>query len=291
MNRLPAWMRRPLTTDEAYKNVHTLIGQQTLHTVCESAKCPNRSECWNRGTATIMVLGNICTRSCRFCSVPSGKPLPLDADEPRRVAEAVKAMSLKHIVLTSVDRDDLPDEGSRQFAATVRAIRLENPDTAVEVLTPDFSGSESALDLILEAVPQVFSHNLETVARLQPVMRSQASYGRSLGVLAHAAKHRPHIAIKSGLMLGLGETDEELLEAMADLREAGCEILTLGQYLKPTRNHAPVERYVTPAEFDTFAEEATRLGFSGVTAGPMVRSSYKAEELLAQTGTACGFPV
>lgn len=259
-----------------------MVGRQSLHTVCESAKCPNRHECWNRGTATIMILGDVCTRTCRFCAVKSGIPMPLDRDEPRRVAEAVRAMNLRHVVLTSVDRDDLPDGGSLQFAETIRAIKAAVPGIAVEVLTPDFEGAERALECVLSAGPEVYSHNLETVARLQPVIRAQASYGRSLAVLKYASAYRPRSVIKSGLMLGLGERDEEVVEAMADLVGAGCELLTLGQYLRPTREHAKVARYVSPEAFERFAVEAKHLGFKGVAAGPMVRSSYRAEELLEE---------
>lgn len=282
MDRLPKWIRRPLTTDQGFNGVHGLIKKKALHTVCESARCPNRHECWNAGTATIMLLGDICTRTCRFCAVRSGKPLALDRDEPRRVAEACRDMRLQHVVLTSVNRDDLPDGGAAQFAETILAIRKELPDASIEVLTPDFEGSEDALEQVLRAQPEVFSHNIETVRRFQPVIRPQASYGRSLATLRFAAAWNPRSVIKSGIMLGLGESEEELFEAMQDLVDVGCDLLTLGQYLRPTVQHAEVSRYVEPAAFERYARKAKEMGFKGVASGPMVRSSYKAEELFRE---------
>jgi len=268
--------------DSDFAKVHDLVGGLGLHTVCQSAKCPNIHECWGAGTATIMLLGNLCTRSCKFCSVPHGRPLAVDRDEPRRVATAAQGMKLKHIVLTSVNRDDLPDGGAEIFAETITLLRELNPGLKIEVLTPDFEGNESAMQTVFKAWPDVFSHNVETVARLQAVIRPQASYGRSLSVLKAGAEWRPKMAIKSGIMLGMGETAEELEQTMMDLYEAGCRILTLGQYLQPTRHNRPVERYVMPREFDAFAATAKKIGFAGVASGPMVRSSYKAEELLQQ---------
>ncbi len=280
MPRIPDWIRLKWKVDSDFAKVHNLVGGLGLHTVCQSAKCPNIHECWGAGTATIMLLGNLCTRHCKFCSVPHGRPLAVDRDEPRRVAEAAQGMKLNHIVLTSVNRDDLPDGGAEIFAETIQRLRKAIPGLAIEVLTPDFEGNERAMQTVFEAWPDVFSHNVETVARLQAVIRPQASYGRSLAVLKAGAAWRPKMAIKSGIMLGMGEQDDEVEQTMVDLHEAGCRILTLGQYLQPTRHNRPVERYVMPREFDAFAATARKIGFAGVAAGPMVRSSYKAEELL-----------
>ncbi len=269
-----------MNADSSFASVHGMVGDLGLHTVCRSAKCPNMHECWGTGTATLMLLGNECTRTCRFCAIPAGRPKALDRDEPRRAADAAARMKLNHVVLTSVTRDDLPEGGSGIFAETIRAIRERLPQASVEVLTPDFQGDESALARVLEARPDVFNHNLETVQRLQPVIRPQASYGRSLQVLQFAARWPQPLAVKSGLMSGLGETNEELKQAIRDLYEAGCRLLTLGQYLQPTRTHRPVERYMTPEEFEALGDFAKELGFKGVASGPMVRSSYKADVLL-----------
>lgn len=282
MPRIPNWIRLKWKVDSDFAKVQNLVGGLGLHTVCQSAKCPNIHECWGAGTATIMLLGNLCTRHCRFCSVPHGRPLAVDRDEPRRVATAAQGMKLNHIVLTSVNRDDLADGGAGIFAETITLLREMNPGLKIEVLTPDFEGNESAMQTVFKAWPDVFSHNVETVSRLQAVIRPQASYGRSLSVLKAGAEWRPKMAIKSGIMLGMGETDEEVEQTMEDLYQAGCRILTLGQYLQPTRNNRPVERYVMPREFDAFAATAKKIGFAGVASGPMVRSSYKAEELLQQ---------
>jgi len=280
MPRIPEWIRLKWKVDSDFAKVSDLVGGLGLHTVCQSAKCPNIHECWGEGTATIMLLGNLCTRSCKFCSVPHGRPLTIDKDEPRRVAEAAKGMKLQHIVLTSVNRDDQPDGGAAIFAETIIRLREAIPGLKIEVLTPDFEGNESAMQTVFNAWPDVFSHNIETVSRLQAVIRPQASYGRSLSVLRAGAAWRPKMAIKSGIMLGMGETDVEVEQAMVDLYDAGCRILTLGQYLQPTRHNRPVERYVMPREFDAFAMTAKKIGFAGVASGPMVRSSYKAGELL-----------
>lgn len=269
-----------MNADSSFASVHGMVGDLGLHTVCRSAKCPNMHECWGTGTATLMLLGNECTRTCRFCAIPAGRPKSLDLDEPRRAADAAARMKLNHVVLTSVTRDDLNDGGSGIFAETIRAIRERLPQASVEVLTPDFQGDESALARVLEARPDVFNHNLETVQRLQPVIRPQASYGRSLKVLQFAARWPQPLAVKSGLMSGLGETNEELKQAIRDLYDAGCRLLTLGQYLQPTRAHRPVDRFMTPDEFDDLADFAKELGFKGVASGPMVRSSYKADVLL-----------
>jgi lipoic acid synthetase len=273
--RLPQWMRRPIATDEKYPDVSKLLESLQLNTVCSSAKCPNRHECWNRGTATVMILGNTCTRNCRFCNVNTGRPDPVDAGEPARVAEAAKRLNLKHIVITSVTRDDLSDGGAGAFAATINAVKEAMPGASVEVLTPDFA---EHLDTVLDAQPDVFNHNLETVKRLQEVIRPQASYEKSLATLRKAAE-RGGVMVKSGLMLGLGETDEEIFQALEDLYAAGVRLLTLGQYLAPTREHYPVERFVSPEHFDELAAKARLMGFEGVAAGPLVRSSYRADEL------------
>jgi lipoic acid synthetase len=273
--RLPHWMRRPIATDEKFPDVSKLLESLQLNTVCSSAKCPNRHECWNRGTATVMILGNTCTRNCRFCNVNTGRPDPVDAGEPARVAEAAKRLNLKHIVITSVTRDDLSDGGAGAFAATINAVKEAMPGASVEVLTPDFV---EHLDIVLDARPDVFNHNLETVKRLQAVIRPQASYEKSLATLRKAAE-RGGVMVKSGLMLGLGETDEEIFQALEDLYAAGVRLLTLGQYLAPTREHYPVDRFVSPEHFDELAAKARLMGFEGVAAGPLVRSSYRADEL------------
>lgn len=280
MSRLPRWIRLSRETDQHFASVTAQVRGHALNTVCESAKCPNRGECWNNGTATLMLLGDVCTRSCSFCAISPGRPGALDVDEPRRAARAAAGMKLNYVVLTSVNRDDLTDGGAHVFADTIREIRKRLPQAGIEVLTPDFEGVEELVDVVLDALPDVYNHNVETVARLQPVIRPQASYGRSLAVLNHAAKYRPQRVVKSGIMLGLGERDDEVLETMRDMREAGVELLTLGQYLQPTRKHPPVQRYVTPEAFDELADEARRMGFLGVASGPMVRSSYRADELL-----------
>ena len=273
-----------MRTDGEFSQVHDLLADLSLHTVCRSAKCPNLPECWGRGTATLMLLGNICTRNCRFCAIPSGRPEPPDPGEPARVAEAARRLNLRYLVLTCVTRDDLEDGGASVFAETIRTVKAACPGISVEVLTSDFQGKPASIDRVLDAEPDVFNHNLETVRRLQPMIRSRALYDRSLGVLKQAAGHPAAPAVKSGLMVGLGETDEEIFRAMEDLLVAGCRLLTLGQYLQPTRIHARVERFVTPDEFAAFAEKARGLGFAGVAAGPMVRSSYRAEELLRSVG-------
>jgi lipoic acid synthetase len=269
-------------TDKGFPQVKSLVDVHRLHTVCEEARCPNRHECWNKGTATVMILGDTCTRSCAFCSVKSGRPQGLDLDEPRRVALAAKGMDVKHLVITSVNRDDLPDGGAEIFAQTIRQTRDLIPGCNIEVLTPDFEANREALETVFAAAPAVFNHNLETVKRLQPVIRPQANYGRSLFTLQLAAAWRPEMEVKSGLMVGLGESDEEIREALVDLHEAGCSILTIGQYLRPTRDHFPVQRYVEPARFEEYAAWAREIGFYGIASGPFVRSSYRSEELYAQ---------
>ncbi len=264
-----------------FKSVHGLVGDLGLHTVCKSAKCPNIHECWGRSTATFMILGNICTRSCKFCAVPPGRPAGVDRDEPRRVAEACGRMKLKHVVITCVTRDDLPDGGAGIFAETIMSVRAEVPGISIEVLTSDFQGNVNDVAAVLEARPDVFSHNLETVRDLQKEIRPRASYATSLAVLKYAAEWPARTAVKSGVMVGLGETDDEVIEAMKDLFDSGVRLLTIGQYLQPTRTHRPVERYVSPETFKMYEQRAKEIGFLGVAAGPMVRSSYRADELLA----------
>lgn len=277
--RKPEWLKVKLETQEGFGDLKRLLRQQNLHTVCEEARCPNIFECWNHRTATFMILGDVCTRNCGFCAVKTGWPGGVvDWEEPRRVAEAARAMGLQHVVITCVDRDDLPDQGAQVFAATIRAVRELSPGTAVEVLTGDFGGSREALAVVMEAEPDIFAHNIETVARLTPRVRSRATYERSLQILRWAKEMKPHIPTKSSIMLGWDETREEVLQAMDDLRAAGVEILTIGQYLQPTPRHLPVLRYVPPEEFAELREEALRRGFKHCEAGPLVRSSYHAWE-------------
>ncbi len=281
--RLPPWLKRPLPAPGMYFTSQ-VIEDLRLETVCESAKCPNRTECWSHRTATLMILGNVCTRPCGFCSVPKGKTETVQADEPARVAEAVVRLGLKHVVITSVTRDDLSDGGANHFYRCILAVR-ERSDAAVEVLTPDFLGNEAAIDRVLEAAPDVFNHNIETVPRLYHRVRRNASYQRTLDLLARVKAKASRIPTKSGLMLGLGETTEEVLSVIADLRSVGCEMLTIGQYLQPTPAHLPVERYVPPEEFDRLGNLARGLGFQLVASGPFVRSSYHAGEMASVLGT------
>ena len=278
--RLPNWFRQPLPPGAEGGRVKSLLGQLGLHTVCEGAKCPNRAACWHDSAAAFLILGETCTRDCRFCAIPhAAQPAPPDPGEPARLAEAAAAMGLRHVVVTSVTRDDLPDGGAAHFAATLRALRRRIPAASVEVLIPDFQGDRSALDLVLAAKPDILNHNLETVERLHPSVRPQADYRRSLAVLHHAAQSGARA--KSGLMLGMGETDAELATTLRDLRAAGVALLTLGQYLAPSAAHHPVDRFVPPAEFDRWGAEARALGFESVASAPHVRSSYHAEELMS----------
>lgn len=278
--RIPPWLRVPLPTAPGFARTQALLEDLKLHTVCESARCPNHWECWSRGTATFMIAGDRCTRACGFCAVTTAKPYALEADEPARVAEATRRMGLRHVVITAVARDDLPDGGAAHFRETIRAVREVNPGIIIEILTPDFNDRDSSLDLVLSARPQIFNHNLETVRRLTPQVRSRATYDRSLRVLAKAkARGAADLRTKSGLMLGLGEREDELLEALADLRSAGCDLLTLGQYLQPTLKHLPVREFISPAQFDRLGETARTLGFLHVASGPLVRSSYHADEV------------
>ncbi len=275
--RIPEWLRLKLPTTDTFGQTRNLLDGLKLHTVCESAKCPNHWECWSKGTATFMIAGDRCTRACGFCAVSTAKPLALETDEPQRVAEATRRMNLKHVVITAVARDDIADGGAEHFRQTIEAVRTANPGIVIEVLVPDFLDKDFAIDAVLSANPHVYNHNLETVRRLTPEVRSRATYDRSLSVLRKVKDKRgDEIYTKSGIMLGLGETEDELLTSLADLREAKCDILTLGQYLQPTLKHLPVAAFITPAKFDEYGERARQMGFIHVASGPMVRSSYHA---------------
>jgi len=277
--RLPEWLRIRLPTTESFARTRSLLDELKLHTVCESARCPNHFECWSKGTATFMIAGDRCTRACGFCAVTTAKPFPLEADEPQRVAEATRRMRLRHVVITAVARDDLRDGGAEHFRRTIESVRALNPEIVIEVLVPDFNDSDSAIDAVLSVRPHIFNHNLETVRRLTPSVRSRATYDRSLSVLQKAkAKAGEAIHTKSGIMLGLGETEDEHFAALQDLRRVGCDILTLGQYLQPTIKHLPVNEFVTPEKFQEYGERAREMGFVHVASGPMVRSSYHADE-------------
>jgi len=282
--RKPPWLRAPMASGAEFAAVRAIVREHRLSTVCEEAKCPNIGECWNAGTATIMLMGAVCTRACRFCSVDTGNPRGwLDAEEPENVARSVELMGLKYVVLTSVDRDDLPDGGAAHYAAAVRAIKRRCPSTAVEALTPDFQGAVADVNTVLDAGVDVFAQNVETVERLtHPVRDPRAGYRQSIDVLAHAKVRRPDVLTKTSLMLGLGETDAEIRGTLEDLRAASVDLLTLGQYLRPTPNHLPIERFVTPEQFDHYREWALSLGFLECVSGPLVRSSYRAERALAR---------
>ncbi|MEN9994719.1 MAG: lipoyl synthase [Bacteroidota bacterium] len=274
----PKWLRVKLPTGEKYRKVRGLVDEHKLHTICESGSCPNMGECWGEGTATFMILGNVCTRSCGFCGVQTGKPDPVDMFEPGRVANSVKIMGVKHAVLTSVDRDDLKDGGSEIWAQTVRAIRQQSPGTTLETLIPDFAGNWDNLQVIIDVAPEIVSHNLETVRRLTKQVRIQAKYDRSLEVLFRLKKGG--MRTKSGVMLGLGETEQEVLETMQDLRSVQVDILTLGQYLQPTPKHLPVAEFIEPEQFANYQKIGLEMGFRFVESGPLVRSSYHAEKHL-----------
>ncbi len=273
--RLPRWMKMQLPKGESYSKVKNLVMANKLHTICTSGNCPNIGECWNRGTATFMILGDICTRNCRFCGVTTGKPLPPDLEEPRRIAESVKIMQLKHAVITSVDRDDLPDLGAGMWAETISQVKKLNPETKIEVLIPDFQGKTELIQQVIDAAPEVISHNMETVERLTPQIRSAAKYQNSLSVLKVIADSG--LVSKSGIMLGLGETEAEVLHVMDDLRSVGCKVMTIGQYLAPTLSHIQVKEYITPGQFDRYRTIGLEKGFSFVESSPLVRSSYRAE--------------
>jgi lipoic acid synthetase len=276
--RIPEWIRVRVHEGENFKQLRQLVRERRLHTVCEEAHCPNIFDCWNRRTATFMILGDVCTRACRFCAVTSGRPAELDLGEPLRVAESVAELGLRHAVITSVDRDDLRDGGSEIFARTIRAIRRRSPGTSIEVLTPDFGGDREAIRTVVEAAPDIFNHNTETVPRLYPRVRPRAVYANSLGLLAFVRELAPAMVTKSGVMAGLGETTDELLQVFRDMREHRIDVLTVGQYLRPSRKHAEVARYYRPEEFVELRREALAMGFEHVESGPMVRSSYHADE-------------
>jgi lipoic acid synthetase len=279
--RLPEWLRIKLPTADTFSRTRSLLDELKLHTVCESAKCPNHWECWSKGTATFMIAGDRCTRACQFCAISTAKPLPLEADEPQRVAEATRRMGLKHVVITAVARDDMPDGGADHFRKTIEAVRQLSPGIVIEVLTPDFLDNDAAIDLVLNAKPHIFNHNLETVRRLTPSVRHRATYDRSLNVLRKVkTKRGDAIFTKSGMMLGLGEQEAEVVAAMEDLRTARCDILTLGQYLQPTLKHLPVVEFVSPEKFAELGERARAMGFVHVASGPLVRSSYHADEFV-----------
>lgn len=274
----PDWLKIRLGGNDTFTQTKTIVESHCLHTICSSGRCPNQGECWSRGTATFMIAGDICTRSCKFCNTKTGRPLPLDENEPVNVAESIRLMGIKHAVITSVDRDDLPDMGAAHWVKTIQKIKEVNPNTTIEVLIPDFQGKGELVDLVCNAKPNIISHNIETVRRLTPQVRSAAKYDVSLSVLQRIAANG--LKAKSGLMLGLGETEEEILETMDDLLAHNCSILTMGQYLQPSRRHLPVEAYIHPDKFDELKKIAYEKGFSYVESGPLVRSSYHAENCL-----------
>jgi len=280
----PPWLKKRLPTSPQYEKVKGLIGKDRLHTVCQEAKCPNIWECFSRQTATFLIMGSRCTRNCGFCSVAQGPAGPPDPNEPDRVAAAARQMGLKYVVITSVTRDDLSDGGAKFFARTIEAVHSQIPAAMVEVLIPDFQGDAQALQVVLKACPDILNHNIETVPRLYPIVRPQAHYRRSLQLLKRVQKFAPDLPTKSGLMLGLGESSEEIRKTLKDLKDAGCRILTLGQYLQPSKAHLPVKRFIPPAEFEDWKHTALEMGFSEVASGPFVRSSYHARELYEAVG-------
>lgn len=280
-NRLPSWLKMKLPMGHKYSRVRNLSLKHNLHTICSSGNCPNIGECWSNGTATFMILGDVCTRNCKFCGVKTGKPAPADLEEPVRLAETIRTLGLSHCVITSVDRDDLPDGGAGIWADTIRSIKKLNPLTTIEVLIPDFNGEEALVQMVIDEKPEVISHNLETVRRLTPLIRSKARYETSLKVIGIIADSQ--IRAKSGIMLGLGETREEVLETMDDLLDAGCEVLTIGQYLAPTAGHMPVAGYVDPLQFEEYGKTGLQKGFRFVESSPLVRSSYHAEKHAGNT--------
>ncbi len=274
--RRPEWIRAKLPYGENYTKLLHIMRGKDLHTICEEARCPNLGECWGRGTATFMILGDVCTRSCGFCAVKTGRPTVLDTDEPRRVADAVASMKLRHVVITSVNRDELNDGGASIFAETIRQIRIRDPKCRIEVLIPDFKGDKLAMDIVVDAGPDILNHNIETVPRLYSVVRPQAKYERSLEVLKYFKEHG--LVTKTGVMVGIGEKPEEIIEVMKDMRKSDVDILTVGQYLQPTKEHLPIDRYVTPDEFEMYRKNGLKMGFKYVESGPLVRSSYHADE-------------
>ena len=279
IQKKPKWLRVKLPTGKNYKHVRKLVSDNKLHTICESGNCPNMGECWGEGTATFMILGNICTRSCGFCAVATGRPLPVDWDEPEKVAESVRLMEVKHCVITSVDRDELPDGGSLVWVETVKAVRRKSPGTTMETLIPDFKGIEEQVQRIIDVAPEIVSHNIETVRRLTKEVRIQAKYDRSLAVLKQLKDGG--MRTKSGIMLGLGETEEEIIQTMDDLRSVGVDIMTIGQYLQPTAKHLPVKEFVKPEQFEKYKQIGLAKGFRFVESSPLVRSSYRAEKHMA----------
>ena len=279
IQKKPKWLRVKLPTGKNYKHVRKLVSDNKLHTICESGNCPNMGECWGEGTATFMILGNICTRSCGFCAVATGRPLAVDWDEPDKVAESVRLMEVKHCVITSVDRDELPDGGSLIWVETVKAVRRKSPGTTMETLIPDFKGIEEQVQRIIDVAPEIVSHNIETVRRLTKEVRIQAKYDRSLAVLKQLKEGG--MRTKSGIMLGLGETEEEVIQTMDDLRSVGVDIMTIGQYLQPTTKHLPVKEFVTPEQFEKYKQIGLAKGFRFVESSPLVRSSYRAEKHMA----------
>ena len=278
--RKPDWLKIRLPRGEEFSKVNSLVKKYQLHTICTSGNCPNHADCWDRGTATLMILGDICTRSCKFCNVSTGKPLPIDPEEPQKVSQTVKALQLKHCVLTSVDRDDLPDGGANHWAETIRQVKLLNPSTTIETLVPDFDGKQELIQFVINAAPEVISHNLETVRRLTPMIRSRAKYETSLQVLKYIADSG--LTAKSGIMLGLGETEDEILQTMDDMLTVNCKVFTLGQYLQPTRQHYHVKEYIQPDKFEEYRKIGLSKGFAFVESAPLVRSSYKAERHVAK---------
>jgi lipoic acid synthetase len=276
--RRPPWMKVRAAQGETYENVRQLMRAKSLHTVCEEANCPNLGECWNRGTATFLMMGDTCTRSCGFCDIKTGRPSPLDFAEPNRIAESVRAMGLRHVVITSVNRDERPDGGATIFAMVIRRIRQVQPGCSIEVLIPDFKGDEAALKIVMDAQPEILNHNVETVPRLFKVVQPQDDYSWALATLRNAKRMDPLVLTKSGIMVGLGETFDEVVEVMGDLAEIGVDILTIGQYLSPGKDYLPIRRYYTPEEFDRFIEIGKEMGFKWVESGPLVRSSYRADE-------------
>jgi len=274
--RLPQWMKMEMPSGAKYSKVKNLVRKNGLHTICTSGKCPNIGECWNHGIATFMILGNICTRNCKFCGVPTGIPLPPDSEEPAKIAESIRIMNLKHAVITSVDRDDLPDLGASFWVKTILKIKEVNPKVKMEVLIPDFQGREELIQQVIDASPEVISHNVETVERLTPQIRSVAEYRKSLSVLSYIS--HSGVITKSGIMLGLGEKEEEVIQTMKDIRKAGCKIITIGQYLAPPSSLLPVTKYINPEQFDKYHEIGINLGFSFVESSPLVRSSYHSDK-------------
>lgn len=283
VERKPSWLKIKLPTGEGYTRVSRVVKEHGLHTICSSGMCPNIGECWGKGTATFMILGDICTRACKFCATTTGKPLPPNPEEPARVAESVRLMKLSHCVITSVTRDDLPDQGAQHWHDTIVEVRRQNHDTKIEVLIPDFNGNTNLLDIVLQSNPEIVAHNLETVERLTPSVRSRASYTKSLTVIAHIAKNG-YLA-KSGIMVGLGEEESEVEQALTDLVNAGCNAITIGQYLQPRGNNLPVSKFIEPAVFEKYKSIALAKGFRFVESGPLVRSSYHAEESVKQGGS------